>query len=316
MSNLIQKFRIHEAVRLLCAKFCHDDKRMSMIHHSRTWIQKKCSVAWFVAISVMPAVACAQDGVENDAFFHNDGWVGGTEFVQLLGTPYFDLSLNELEKGDVAILIEPDKTMLSKVSVESFLMKGVRVVIFDETNSEKALFPQKPAAGMDRRVSHINGNPDIPVIKAHVTFPWKYEPWEGQVALNHPAPVTGVAALVGNDDYAYVWSPRANVWIVRDASIVTNFMISMYDNESFIQAITSCEDACKQVLYTPRRIIERGEPDSIPQRVVDSFDQLLHFFNDQKDVLSYFPWLKLILGIIFFWLIMTAGISFPTYKDV
>lgn len=257
-----------------------------------------------------------QAEVWDDHFYSNDGWQGGTAFVQLFNSPWFDLELNELEKGDVVVIVAPDKGMFSDVSIDSFLMKGVRVVIFDEADQENALFPQEASTGMDRLVSHINGNPELPVMKAHLSFPWRWDAWEGQLALNHPAPVKGVTAAVGSDSHAYVWSPRTHVWIVRDASMVTNFMISMYDNQSFIQALTECEGECRQVLYTPHRVIERGLPDTMSQRIMDSFDQAFHFLKDQMDAVSIFPWSKLILGIIFFWLIITAGISFPTYKDV
>lgn len=258
----------------------------------------------------------AQEMTFEADFYQNEGWLGGTSFVRLLDHPQFDLALNALEKGDVAILLLPDKGMFAEVSIESFVARGVRVVVFDENEVVEATFGERAAKGMDRLVSHINGNSELPVVKASVSFPWRAEAWEGQIVLNHPAPLTGVEPVVGSEAHVYVWSPNASVWFVRDASLVTNFMIPMYDNASFLEALTSCEGKCRKVLFTPGRVIARGQPDSPLQTVWDVMDRFRHFVEHQQAAMPYFPWMKLLFGILCFWLLVTAGIAFPTHKDV
>lgn len=257
----------------------------------------------------------AQDNAFDDGFWKDEGWQGGTTFISLLDAPAYDLKLNDLQRGDVAIIVAPDKTMFSNVSLESFALRGIRVIVFDEgvIQGEKV----ELAHGADRLVAHINGNPDLPVVEANVTFPWSDKPWKGKIAMNHPSPVAGVEAMVGSDAFGYVWTPGDAIWIVRDASLVTNFMIPMYDNESFIRALVACEEApCRQVVYAPRRVIERGTAASSQEKAIDLMDRMRQFFNDQREVFSSFPWLKLMMGIIVFWLSVTAWIAFPRLKDV
>ena len=252
-------------------------------------------------------------------FFERDGWQGGTAFVRALEGTHrevqFALSADQLRIGDVVLIVSPSESTFSEVELSDLVTRVSRVVIFDEKRSSQVYVAgTEDASGRDPAASHINGVSQLPVVEANVHV--NHLNWSGQIAFNHPAPVRGIGApLVGDKENAYVFAPVPNMIVVRDASLLTNFMYPMFDNSSFISALTSCGENGRYVVYPPSWTIGRGAPQSLEERISDAYEYIKFRLHDPKDVLSHFPWKTLFQGVIVFWLILAASMAFSWSKD-
>ncbi len=247
-----------------------------------------------------------------NVFFENRDWDGGNAFYAYLRRSFADVvmdpSVDQLLLSDVVVVISPSVGMFSQVNLESLANHVKQIVIFDEKIDPALYFDNvSEAYSKDQKASHINGLASLPVLSAEIER--DNFAWNGRLAFNHPAPIEGIQMpVVGDESHAYVISWSSNVWIVRDASMLTNMMFSMYDNRSFVKSLLLCEGSCRAVVYSPDHVI--AESMGIIDKLLKEIEALRTRFDNPKDPLHQFPWRTVFEGILLFWLILGVLLAF------
>ena len=280
--------------------------------------------------------AFAQDCSRNQSVYCDDSWRGFAQFKHILA-PYHTEWKTEFEDTDSSVKIWSNAADISIDEIHRQIDKGARILLFDESETTVMLYREtmhKAAISANSpaipEASHINGNPNLPVI--HVSTQMKNDfglpenSTQWRLAFNHPSPIVFQKAdksleyvfafAVKNDD------SNGAIFVLRDESLMTRLMMQTYDNASFLSALIDnlCMNMapCRIDLYEPSAKPVPTQTDAIPDNSQNQSDTIaskiqdiksrFKEFNDTK--LANIPWKLILMILLATWILLGMASTF------
>lgn len=285
---------------------------------------------------------CQQNNT--DSVYCDESWRGLNSWHHILQSYGYSVTWSESFQADDADihavhvwLSSPD---ISPDYFEYILLRGVKLLIFDESAHSLNWFRSKYQADAismdspyDAEASHINGNPDLPVIEINrheqETLGMRLDNEDvWMMALNHPTPI-----VINHDqshDIIYYFNLTASegtgrAYIFRDESLPTRLMINTLQNAKVIQSVIQslCDDIkpCSVILYEPSFHYipsENISNNELEQWLSDAGDFIQYqkqsvsdFWDHHADVIERIPWTFLLTAISAAWCIIALLVSVP-----